>query len=123
MPAIITVLLEWIVLSWTAKIINKSVPFPNQSDRGFYWSIIRRMCLRLLILPFFPLPEIVAVLVCIGFLLDKSFTPGEGAELFAMAVVAPVILLPLLILSIMWRAKKLVKQRLLVLSAVVASVE
>jgi len=112
MPLIIALLLEWIMLSWTARVISKSAPRPNQSDRRFYWSIIRRMSLRLLILAVFPMPEIVAVLCLFG-----NNRPEQTAEAVFWVAMIPVMLSPLLILSIMWRAKKLVKQQILFLSS------
>lgn len=102
---IIVLILEAIILSWTARLIKKSSPFPGQSERSFYWSTVRRMSWRLLILAVFPLPEII---VAVGIFGDS---PEATTQLAVTAAMIPILLSPLFILSIMWRARKLVQQR------------
>lgn len=103
---LITVLiLEAIILSWTGRLIKKSSPFPGQSEHSFYWSIVRRMSWRLLILALFPMPEIIAVFG----ILENS--PEAAVQLAVTTAMIPIILSPLFILSIMWRARKPVQQR------------
>ena len=97
-------LVEWFVLFWNAKLIEKSTPSPGQSSRSFYWKIVRGMSWRILLLAFFPLPEITLAVVL---LLTRE--PEIAWQATITCGLVPVVLYPLFILSVMWKTKTLVK--------------
>ena len=103
-------LIEWFALAWTARLVRKSWPSPENTPRDFYWRIVRGMAWRILTLLLFPLPPLLFLVAVVTGEADII----QGA---IVCVVMPIVLYPLFFLSVMWRAKGLVTARITALNA------